>query len=87
MTFKNNGKLEVAYYRYGENSECIINETASGIYDWKKVSEGLYNLSRGGNTRTTYEVSFPNMNTLHMTVQLSTANVQWQSYTYVYQKL
>lgn len=84
-TFKNDGKLEILYYHY-VNGECTINETASGTFDWEKVSEIFYNISRGGNTDTTYEISFPNTKTLHMTRQLSIANGQWKSYTYVYNK-
>ena len=87
VTFKNSGRLEILYYHYGNGSECAINETASGTFDWDRISEGFYNISRGGNTGTTYEVSFPNANTLHLAHQLATANGQWKSYTYVYRRI
>ena len=86
-TFSNNGKVDVLYYHYGNGSDCTLNETASGTFDWEKISQGRYNISRGGNTGTTYEVSFPNPSTLQMTVQLASANGQWQSYTYVYRRI
>ena len=86
-TFKNNGKVEAVYYYYDNGSECTINESASVTFDWDKISEGFYNISRGGNTGTTHEVSSSNANNLHLAQQLATANGLWKSYSYVYNKI
>ena len=87
MTFKNNGKLEAVYYHYDVQSQCVINETATDTYNWKKDSEEAYTIGRDGNAGITYKMTFPDANTLWMTNERTSGDGEYTSHTYVYTRL
>lgn len=68
ITFKNNSEFVETDYHYSYNTmECIWNETTSNRkMMWEEVAEGQYRIFSDGSKGTTFEMRFPNKNTLWM---------------------